>query len=240
MNVNDLIPINWANQRVLVSKQVADAYGTTPHRIRDNFKRSKKYFTEGVHYFKLTSEDLMELKVSMSKVLFSDSQAPFSLRATSLTLWTYEGCVRHCKMINTPEAWKMFDVLERVYFGVIKGEMPAPAEVAPPAAPEVLTLKEEVIRLQNQIAKPCTDFAVVYVLLMSNGTVKIGMTKDLTDRVKQLKAETGLFVLDFDSTKFMPREDAVALEAALKEKFAPYAMGGEFFDVRFRDVIAQL
>ena len=238
--VNDLIPIVWENQRVLISKQVAKAYGTTTNVIKENFRRSKEYFEEGVHYFKLTGEELRELKAQFNEFRNSDIVSPVPKMANCLYLWTYQGCVRHCKMINTPEAWKMFDVLERVYFGVIKGEMPAPAEVAPPAAPEVLTLKEEVIRLQNQIAKPCTDFAVVYVLLMSNGTVKIGMTKDLTDRVKQLKAETGLFVLDFDSTKFMPREDAVALEAALKEKFAPYAMGGEFFDVRFRDVIAQL
>lgn len=66
------------------------------------------------------------------------------------------------------------------------------------------------------------------------------MTKDLTERIKNLKAETGLFVLNFRSTPFMAREEAVALEAALKEKFSVYVMGGEFFDMRFLDAVALL
>lgn len=102
---------------------------------------------------------------------------------------------------------------------------------------EVTTLTE---RMQKQIAKPCTDLAVVYCLLMSNVTVKIGMTKDLSERIKQIEMESGLKVWNFASTRFMPREDAAALEMKLKEKYAADCLGGEFFDVRFLDVAAQL
>lgn len=239
MEVQNIVPINWQNQRVLTTLQVADAYGTTPHRIRDNFKRSKQYFTEGEHYFKVTGEALRELKASMSGVFFSDLQSPFSPRATSLTLWTYQGCVRHCKMLNTKEAWEVFNMLERFYFGVIRGEVPAPEVPTTPAPNDSEEADTLAIRIKKQFDCP-TDLAVVYALLMSNFTVKLGMTKDLTDRIKQLKAETKLDTLDFASTPFMPRDQAAALEQYLLDKFSAYSLGGEFFDVRFLSVKAAL
>ena len=58
--------------------------------------------------------------------------------------------------------------------------------------------------------------------------------------IKQLKAETKLDVLDFYSSRFMSRDDAAALEVALKEKFSADCIGGEFFDVKFTLVAADL
>ena len=232
--VKDLTPISWQNQPVLVSKQVAKAYNTTVNCLNKNFTRAKEYFTEGVHYFKLTGDALRQFKSQVKKIHMAEIH-PYAAWAY---LWTYQGCARHCKMLNTPEAWQMFNELERVYFGVIKGEIPLEvAEVAPVEEKEVDTLTA---RIKKQIARPCSELAVVYALLMSNGTVKIGMTKDLTERMKNLKTETGLFVLNFRSTPFMAREDAEKLEAALLEKFSVYSMGGEFFDTKFSLVAAEL
>ena len=230
--VKGLIPVEWHNQRVLTTAQVAKNLKCKPSRIKDNFRLAKDQFQEGLHYFRVTGEELHLLK-------HSEGFAPLAIsKMTScLYLWTHRGCVRHCKMINTPEAWKMFDVLERVYFGVIKGEVELPEVPAVVKTEEVDTLTA---RFQNQFAKPCTNLAVVYALLMSNGTVKIGMTKDLTDRIKQIQAESGIRVLDYRTTPFMNRDDAAALESALLEKFSPYAMGGEFFDCRFLDVAKDL
>ena len=232
--VKDLTPIDWNNQRVLISKQVADAYGATVKNISMNFSHSKEYFKEGVHYYKLTGEDLRAFKRYTKRIGMAEIH-PYAAWAY---LWTYQGCARHCKMLNTPKAWAMFDELERVYFGVIKGEIPLEvAEVAPVEEKEVDTLTA---RIKKQIARPCSELAVVYALLMSNLTVKIGMTKDLTDRIKQIKAETKLDVLDFYSSRFLPREDAIILEAALKDKFSVDCLGGEFFDTKFSLVAAEL
>ena len=231
--VKGLIPVEWHNQRVLTTAQVAKNLKCKPSRIKDNFRLAKDQFQEGLHYFRVTGEELHLLK-------HSEGFAPLAIsKMTScLYLWTYRGCVRHCKMINTPEAWQVFDVLERVYFGVIKGEIPLEvAEVAPVEEKEVDTLTA---RIKKQIARPCSELAVVYALLMSNLTVKIGMTKDLTDRIKQIKAETKLDVLDFYSSRFLPREDAIILEAALKDKFSVDCLGGEFFDTKFSLVAAEL
>ena len=237
MDVQSIVPIIWQNQRVLTSVQLAGSYETTPNAIKENFRYAKKYFKEGVHYFKVTGEALRDLKEHFNDVRNSDLVSPIPKMANCLYLWTYQGCVRHCKMLNTQQAWDMFNELERVYFGVIKGEVELPEVPAPEVANNV---EQEMIRLQNQFAKPCTNLAVVYCLLMGNGTVKIGMTKDLTDRIKQIQAESGIRVLDYRTTPFMNRDDAAALESALLEKFSPFAMGGEFFDCRFLDVAKDL
>lgn len=234
--IKDLVPIEWANRPVLLTKQVADAYGTTTECISHNFCENKEQFKEGEHYFKLTGAALREFKKECRN---SAIVPPFSKMANCLYLWTKEGCVRHCKMLNTKEAWAVFDMLERFYFGVIRGEVPAPEVPTTPAPNDSEEADTLAIRIKKQFDCP-TDLAVVYALLMSNFTVKLGMTKDLTDRIKQLKAETKLDTLDFASTPFMPRDQAAALEQYLLDKFSAYSLGGEFFDVRFLSVKAAL
>lgn len=148
----------------------------------------------------------------------------------------------HAPLAQEFKHWVTSEVLPAIrkdgFYSLLE-QIPAPEMPAPPAL-ATTEINEELIRLQNQIAKPCANLAVVYVLLMGNGTIKIGMTKDLTDRIQQIQAESGIRVLDFRSTRFMPREEAAALEMKLKEKYAASCLGGEFFDVRFLDVAAQL
>ncbi|MBR4153364.1 MAG: GIY-YIG nuclease family protein [Selenomonadaceae bacterium] len=100
---------------------------------------------------------------------------------------------------------------------------------------------KEAMRLKNQLKEiEKFEFAVVYILLMGDGTVKFGVTDNLTRRIKELKAETKLDVLRYKTTAFMSREDALALETRLKEKYAAYNIGGEYYDVRFVDVCKEL
>ena len=100
---------------------------------------------------------------------------------------------------------------------------------------------KEADRLKKQLATLSKfEFAVVYLLLMSNGAVKIGYTSDLTERVRQLKSETGLEVLNFKTTAYMPQEEARALEAKLKEKYIADRIEGEYYDVRFIDICKEI
>ena len=242
MNIKDLVPVDYSNQRVLTTAQVAEIYGVKPKRIHDNFQHAKEQFTEGVHYFKLTGEALRQFKRYTEKIGVAIPPS-----STHLYLWTYQGCVRHCKMLNTQAAWDMFNELERVYFAV-QAEQPSlspaeePIKEELPAPPPVVDDESErlMMRMKKQFAviKKC-EFAVVYVLLMSNLTVKIGYTKDLTERVKKIKSETGLDVFNFYTSRVMTLEDARILEVALKEKFAAYCIGGEYFDVKFSLVCAE-
>ena len=91
--VKDLTPISWANQPVLVSKQVAKAYNTTVNCLNKNFTRAKEYFTEGVHYYKLTGDALRQFKEKYPT--FADQYS------TWIYLWTIRGILLHGKMINT-------------------------------------------------------------------------------------------------------------------------------------------
>lgn len=141
MEIQNLVPVNWCNQRVLTTAQVSSAYGCPPARIKDNFRLAKEQFEEGVHFFKITGAALRELKQS-------EGFAPLAISkmASSIYLWTKQGVIRHCKMLNTPQAWEVFDQLEKTYFAVKAAEVPA-AEEKPiveekPAAEEQHAIEE--------------------------------------------------------------------------------------------------
>ena len=110
MEVKDLVPVDYANQRVLLTAQLADKYMTTPKHINDNFQNAKAQFVEGVHYFKLTGTALREFKNRV------ETFGVVGTRARSLYLWTEQGALLHCKMLNTDAAWKVFKDLSNFYF----------------------------------------------------------------------------------------------------------------------------
>ena len=123
MDIKKLVPVDYSNQRVLLAAQVAEVFNTTPDRIRDNFRYSKKHFKEGVHYFKVTGEALRTLKFQLNDTQASGKQNGIShslpiipKMASAAILYTEQGCVRHCKMINTPEAWEFMANLQSDYF----------------------------------------------------------------------------------------------------------------------------
>lgn len=60
--LNNLIPVEWSNQRVLTTAQLAEVYECNPKNIKVNFGNAKEQFVEGVHYFKLTGEALRQFK----------------------------------------------------------------------------------------------------------------------------------------------------------------------------------
>lgn len=228
MDIQNLVPVDYSNQRVLLTAQVAEVYGTSPARIRDNFKRAKKHFEEGIHYFKVEGEPLRDLREQAMCVLKTYAHSPIPKGCRSLTLWTHEGCARHCKMLNTPKAWEMFDVLEKCYFNSV------------PAAPVETSLFPDEELGKKVRRRPTPELAVVYAVLLSNMLVKIGMTRDLTARLKDLQKETKADILAWVSTPFMTRDETALLERSLKVKFFDKNKGGEFYDVDFDTVKAAL
>ena len=120
--VNDLIPVDWHNQRVLIYKQIADSLNCSVDLLRMHFKNRSDQFEEGVHYFKLTGEALRQFRRRVN-VVYSGNQHLVSKCASNLILFTYQGVARLSKLIDTPEAWEIFSELERVYFGVLESEI---------------------------------------------------------------------------------------------------------------------
>lgn len=220
MVIKDLVPVEWSNQRVLLSKQVAECYKCAEDRIKDNFNANKEQYTEGVHYFKITGSDLQNLRVG-------NPDLQISPKTRTLYLWTYKGCVRHCKSINTPEAWKMFDDLEKFYFS--QNTPKAIAALAAPVAKEKPAIKSE---------RPQLKLARVYVLEMSDGSVKIGYTKRFCNRMSEIKRQSKLSVKNIFFTAIMSRENARLVERCTKEIFSSSKLGGEFFSVKFDEACA--
>ena len=102
--------LEFKNQRIITTKVLAEQFGTEEVNISKNFKRNETRFIEGKHFFKLQGEALKEFKTTYLK---DDSSM---LRINCLYLWTDRGAARHAKILDTDEAWDVYEALEENYF----------------------------------------------------------------------------------------------------------------------------
>lgn len=129
ISVETLSPITHNQIPVITTELLAQLYGTEPVRIRQNHHENKVRFVEGKHFFKVVGNDLKELRVALNysqnlRVTLSNSQnlqpslrgLQISPKARSLILWTERGAARHAKMLETDQAWDVFEKLEDCYF----------------------------------------------------------------------------------------------------------------------------
>ncbi|ENZ9584968.1 P22AR C-terminal domain-containing protein, partial [Escherichia coli] len=77
--------------------------------IRQNFKRNECRFIAGKHFFKVSGSELDDLRTSQRGLQISP-------KTRSLILWTERGAARHAKMLETDQAWEVFEKLEDCYF----------------------------------------------------------------------------------------------------------------------------
>lgn len=108
------IAIQYQSAPVMTTEQLADFYSTEAIRIQQNYLRNTGRFEEGKHFFKVEGDALRELKSSLT------SSKIVSPNARSLILWTEKGAARHAKILDTDQAWNVFEQLEDVYFAVKK------------------------------------------------------------------------------------------------------------------------
>lgn len=107
----ELIPLEFKNQRIILTKTLADEYGTEEKNIQMNFTRNDKRFIEDKHYFKLEGQALKDFKNSLP----TESREPLKF-VPQLILWTDRGAARHAKILDTDEAWEVYEALEENYF----------------------------------------------------------------------------------------------------------------------------
>ncbi|EGK3114140.1 ORF6N domain-containing protein [Salmonella enterica] len=111
ISVETLSPITYNQIPVITTELLAQLYGTEPVRIRQNHHENKDRFVEGKHFFKVVGDELRNLRVALNY-----SQNPISPKVRSLILWTERGAARHAKMLETDQAWEVFEKLEDCYF----------------------------------------------------------------------------------------------------------------------------
>ncbi|HBB7486502.1 TPA: ORF6N domain-containing protein [Escherichia coli] len=142
--VNTLQPILHNQIPVITTELLAQLYGTERQRLTNNFNRNKERFIEGKHFFRIEGKELRELKNKNSlrvpvrvvnKPSLRGLQIPPKVR--SLILWTERGAARHAKMLETNQAWDVFERLEDCYFSQ-NAQTAATVTVSPNNAREVV------------------------------------------------------------------------------------------------------
>jgi len=106
-----LSPMEHKNQRIIITKFLAEQFGTEDRRMTENYQRNKERFIEGKHFYKLEGEELRDFKANT----LLEGNLKF---APELFLWTERGAARHAKILETDEAWEVYEQLEETYFKV--------------------------------------------------------------------------------------------------------------------------
>lgn len=117
---NSLVVIEYNDQRILTSKQLAEAYGTDIQLITNNFSRNKERYTPGKHYYVLEGEQ----KRAFLDLYQNDVG---SKNAKVLYLWTEKGALLHAKSLGTDQAWAVYEQLVDEYFRLAKADGQSPA-----------------------------------------------------------------------------------------------------------------
>ncbi|MED4399818.1 ORF6N domain-containing protein [Metabacillus fastidiosus] len=99
-------------RRVLLTNQLAEAYGTEIQIIVNNFNRNKERYLEGKHFILLTGDALKEFKAK--------NQIDLSPNINRLYLWTEKGAWFHAKSLNTDSAWEAYEKLVDDYYEKVK------------------------------------------------------------------------------------------------------------------------
>ena len=143
--MNKLAPIEFKNQRIMTTKTLAEEFGTEEKNIQMNFSNNEKRFVANKHYFKLEGELLKGFKNSLP----NDIGSPFKF-ASSLILWTEKGAARHAKILDTDEAWEVYEALEETYFSVKEAK---PSCIEDVLIQSLQEMKDMRVQLQQTNAK---------------------------------------------------------------------------------------
>ena len=112
--------MEYSNQRILTTQQIAEAYNVEPIAIHQNFYNNKSRYEVGKHYYLLEGAELKAFKNDLENF-------EVVKRVNKLYLWTERGALLHAKSLNTDIAWKVYDHLVDHYFKpqTVKPALPA-------------------------------------------------------------------------------------------------------------------
>ena len=144
--------IQYKSLPVMTTEQLAEFYGTDVKNIQINYLNNSSRFLNEKHCFKLEGDELRDFKNMPNVVGYVQKNA------ARLMLWTEKGAARHAKILDTDQAWEVFEQLEEVYFSIKeKSQSNAPALPSDYlSALKALVVSEE----QKQIAMQERDHAI--------------------------------------------------------------------------------
>ncbi|WFB57513.1 ORF6N domain-containing protein [Paenibacillus sp. BR1-192] len=110
--MNQLPIVDYSGQRVLMTSQLAQSYGTDERRISENYNRNKERYKVGKHFFFVHGDELKSFKEAYPQIAENLKFAP------SLILWTEKGAWLQAKSLNTDQAWEAYETLVDDYYRV--------------------------------------------------------------------------------------------------------------------------
>ncbi|MGT2549045.1 ORF6N domain-containing protein [Acinetobacter geminorum] len=113
INDTQVLIVSFRCIPVVTTEMLANFYKTENVRIQQNHTRNKERFIEGKHFFKIVGQELKNFVTSLKIVA---NPPKISNKVRSLILWTERGAARHAKMLDTDQAWDVFEQLEDCYF----------------------------------------------------------------------------------------------------------------------------
>lgn len=192
--MDKLMPLEFKNQRILLTEQLADIYESDVNNIKNNFSNHKDNFEEGKHYYFLQGTELKEFKNQVNNIDLVNKHT------SSLYLWTERGANRHCKILDTDKAWDQFDNLEETYFKVKeKAQTLDTSELSPELQMfnkmfqalannelEQKKLKEEIQGIRTVVALNSTDWKTDSKNLIVKIAQKLGGNQFIQDVYKEI------------------------------------------------------
>lgn len=127
ITVETLPAITFQGAPVITTELLANLYGTEPKNLQMNFANNESRFAAGKHFFKLEGDALKEFK-GLNRPNDIGS-VEISRHTRNLTLWTERGAARHAKMLDTDQAWEVFERLEDAYFSRPSGPVLMSADI---------------------------------------------------------------------------------------------------------------
>ncbi|AJA42828.1 ORF6N domain-containing protein [Clostridium tetani] len=234
--MSNLIPVEFKNERVLTTDQLAKIYETDVNNIQVNFKNHKRKFVEGKHYYFLQGERLKEFKNYLNDIQLVGK------RASSLYLWTERGANRHCKILDTDKAWEQFDNLEETYFRVKENKPTCIEDVLIQSLQEMKDVKQQLNQVNNKMLETKEELKTV------REVIEIRPSNSWRGETNRLMTKICFKLKDYqkpkeEAYKALEERAGCDLKIRLKNMKARQALQGiaksKINELNYLDVIAQ-
>ena len=75
---------------------------------------------------------------------------------------------------------------------------------------------------------------------MKNSAVKIGVTQNFERRKDTISTSSGLEIVKWCRTEYLPKKEAYSIESICHKVFASHRIKGEFFDILYESACTEL
>ncbi|MHB8061333.1 MAG: ORF6N domain-containing protein [Ruminiclostridium sp.] len=216
----NLIPVEFKNQRVITTKVLAEQFGTDEKNISKNFTRNEERFQEGKHYYRLEGATLAEFKTNH----LNDESS--MLRVNCLYLWTERGAARHAKILETDEAWQVYETLEETYFRMRESKPTCLEDIMIQSLQEMKAMKQQINEARTTAVTAIAESQEVKqelqnirdTIALDTTSWRSDTTKIINSMARNLGGNEHIRDIRTEAYQLLDRRFAVSLETRLTNK----------------------